>query len=164
MLTFGDCEVSLIHLRGHTPGSLAVLYDAGGRLAGAPHVFTGDSLFPGGVGKTTYGSGYTSGQLLANGPDDFTLLLNDVTERLFDRLPDATWVYPGTATTPRWDRASAPGRVARTRLVSRTPTVVPCRLPYRALSCSLISAIKLSGESALIVATGVPLGRAHQTV
>ena len=52
VLTFGDCAVSLIHLRGHTPGSLAVLYDAGGRLAGTPHVFTGDSLFPGGVGKT----------------------------------------------------------------------------------------------------------------
>jgi glyoxylase-like metal-dependent hydrolase (beta-lactamase superfamily II) len=82
VLTFGDCAVSLIHLRGHTPGSLAVLYDGGGRLADAPHVFTGDSLFPGGVGKT-------------NSPADFTSLLTDVSERLFDRLPDATWVYPG---------------------------------------------------------------------
>ena len=53
VLTFGDAAVSLVHLRGHTPGSLAVLYDAGGRLASSPHVFTGDSLFPGGVGKTT---------------------------------------------------------------------------------------------------------------
>ncbi len=95
VLTFGDCTVSLIHLRGHTPGSLAVLYDAGGRLAGSPHVFTGDSLFPGGVGKTNYGSGYTSGRPPTNGPDDFTLLLNDVTERLFNRLPGSTWVYPG---------------------------------------------------------------------
>jgi glyoxylase-like metal-dependent hydrolase (beta-lactamase superfamily II) len=95
VLTFGDCAVSLIHLRGHTPGSLAVLYDAGGMLADTPHVFTGDSLFPGGVGKTNYGSGYTSGQEPANGPDSFTLLITDVTERLFDRLPDATWVYPG---------------------------------------------------------------------
>jgi len=82
VLTFGDCAVSLIHLRGHTPGSLAVLYDAGGRLADTPHVFTGDSLFPGGVGKT-------------NSPQDFTSLLNDVTERLFGPLPDTTWVYPG---------------------------------------------------------------------
>jgi glyoxylase-like metal-dependent hydrolase (beta-lactamase superfamily II) len=77
-LRFGDCEVSVIHLRGHTPGSIAILYDAGGE----PHVFTGDSLFPGGVGKTVT-------------PETFTSLLNDVTERLFDRLPDATWVYPG---------------------------------------------------------------------
>jgi glyoxylase-like metal-dependent hydrolase (beta-lactamase superfamily II) len=82
VLTFGDCAVSLIHLRGHTPGSLAVLYDAGGQLAEAPHLFTGDSLFPGGVGRT-------------NSPADFTSLLSDVTERLFDRLPDEAWVYPG---------------------------------------------------------------------
>jgi glyoxylase-like metal-dependent hydrolase (beta-lactamase superfamily II) len=82
VLTFGDCAVSVIHLRGHTPGSIAIYYDAGGRLSGEPHVFTGDSLFPGGVGKT-------------NTPQDFTSLLTDVTERLFDRFPDATWVYPG---------------------------------------------------------------------
>jgi glyoxylase-like metal-dependent hydrolase (beta-lactamase superfamily II) len=82
VLTFGDAAVSFIHLRGHTPGSIAVLYDAGGRLSGAPHVFTGDSLFPGGVGKT-------------NSPGDFTSLLNDVSERLFGPLPDETWVYPG---------------------------------------------------------------------
>jgi glyoxylase-like metal-dependent hydrolase (beta-lactamase superfamily II) len=82
VLTFGDASVSFIHLRGHTPGSIAVLYDAGGVLAGAPHLFTGDSLFPGGVGKTS-------------SPANFTSLINDVSERIFDRLPDATWVYPG---------------------------------------------------------------------
>jgi glyoxylase-like metal-dependent hydrolase (beta-lactamase superfamily II) len=82
VLTFGDASVSFIHLRGHTPGSIAVLYDAGGALGGAPHLFTGDSLFPGGVGKTS-------------SPANFTSLINDVSERIFDRLPDATWVYPG---------------------------------------------------------------------
>jgi glyoxylase-like metal-dependent hydrolase (beta-lactamase superfamily II) len=82
VLTVGDTALSVIHLRGHTPGSIAILYDAGGRLSGQPHVFTGDSLFPGGVGKT-------------NRPADFTSLLTDVTERLFNPLPDATWVYPG---------------------------------------------------------------------
>ena len=82
VLRFGDAAVSLIHLRGHTPGSIAVLYDAGARLADGPHVFTGDSLFPGGVGKT-------------NSPTDFTSLLTDVIDRLFTPLPDATWVYPG---------------------------------------------------------------------
>jgi glyoxylase-like metal-dependent hydrolase (beta-lactamase superfamily II) len=95
VLTFGDCTVSLVHLRGHTPGSLAVLYDAGGRLTGSPHVFTGDSLFPGGVGKTTSRAAYIKTGDLGNAPDPFTLLLNDVTERLFNPLPDATWVYPG---------------------------------------------------------------------
>jgi glyoxylase-like metal-dependent hydrolase (beta-lactamase superfamily II) len=82
VLAFGDASVSFIHLRGHTPGSIAVLYDAGGALASAPHLFTGDSLFPGGVGKTS-------------SPANFTSLINDVSERIFDRLPDATWVYPG---------------------------------------------------------------------
>jgi glyoxylase-like metal-dependent hydrolase (beta-lactamase superfamily II) len=81
-LRFGDATVSFIHLRGHTPGSIAVLYDADGTLAAGPHVFTGDSLFPGGVGKT-------------NSAADFTSLLTDVTDRLFDPFPDATWVYPG---------------------------------------------------------------------
>ncbi|HXP58145.1 MAG TPA: MBL fold metallo-hydrolase, partial [Streptosporangiaceae bacterium] len=52
ILRFGDAAVSVIHLRGHTPGSVAILYDAEGRLADSPHLFTGDSLFPGGPGKT----------------------------------------------------------------------------------------------------------------
>jgi glyoxylase-like metal-dependent hydrolase (beta-lactamase superfamily II) len=82
VLTFGDASVSVIHLRGHTPGGIALRYDAEGRLAGQPHVFTGDSLFPGGVGKTTT-------------PEDFTSLLTDVIDRLFDQLPDPTWIYPG---------------------------------------------------------------------
>jgi glyoxylase-like metal-dependent hydrolase (beta-lactamase superfamily II) len=77
------------------PGSLAVLYDAGGRLAGAPHVFTGDSLFPGGVGKTNFDAAYIKDGYSATVTDPFTLLLTDVTERLFDPLPDPTWVYPG---------------------------------------------------------------------
>lgn len=79
----GEAELEVIHLRGHTPGSIALLYDAGGRLADSPHLFTGDSLFPGGVGNT-WGD-----------PALFRQLLSDVEERVFDRLPDATWFYPG---------------------------------------------------------------------
>ena len=74
----GDVELAVIHLRGHTPGSIALRYDA----AAEPHLFTGDSLFPGGPGKT------------AN-PADFTSLMNDLEQRVFDQLPDPTWVYPG---------------------------------------------------------------------
>jgi glyoxylase-like metal-dependent hydrolase (beta-lactamase superfamily II) len=74
----GDCELTVIHLRGHTPGSIALRYDA----AAGPHLFTGDSLFPGGPGKTT-------------NPADFTSLMNDLERRVFDQLPDPTWVYPG---------------------------------------------------------------------
>lgn len=79
----GNVTLEVVHLRGHTPGSIALLYDAGGELAAAPHLFTGDSLFPGGVGNT-WGD-----------PTLFKQLLADVTERIFDRLPDATWFYPG---------------------------------------------------------------------
>lgn len=76
----GASELSVIHLIGHTPGSITLLYDEPG---GRPHIFTGDSLFPGGVGNT-HGN-----------KADFESLINDVEEKLFGRLPDETWVYPG---------------------------------------------------------------------
>ena len=41
----GDCQLEVIRLTGHTPGSIALLYDD---PDGTPHLFTGDSLFPGG--------------------------------------------------------------------------------------------------------------------
>ena len=77
-LHVGKVPLSVIHLRGHTPGGIAISYDD---PEGPPHVFTGDSLFPGGVGKTT--------------PATFHQLLDDVEERVFAGLPDETWVYPG---------------------------------------------------------------------
>ena len=79
VITVGDVTLEIILLRGHTPGSLAVLYRD---PEGAPHLFTGDALFPGGVGKTW-------------SPGDFTTLLGDVEERVFQTLPDDTWFYPG---------------------------------------------------------------------
>ena len=45
----GSCELEVIELVGHTPGSIALAYDD---PDGIVHLFTGDSLFPGGVGKT----------------------------------------------------------------------------------------------------------------
>jgi glyoxylase-like metal-dependent hydrolase (beta-lactamase superfamily II) len=75
----GRCSLEVIHLVGHTPGSIALLYDD---PEGNPHLFTGDSLFPGGPGKTT-------------SPSDFTSLMDDLERKVFDRLPDETWFYPG---------------------------------------------------------------------
>lgn len=75
----GDCTLNVIHIVGHTPGSIALLYQGPDR----PHLFTGDSLFPGGVGNT-FGS-----------KDNFESLIDDVEHKLFGRLPDETWVYPG---------------------------------------------------------------------
>jgi glyoxylase-like metal-dependent hydrolase (beta-lactamase superfamily II) len=77
---FGDVRLEVIHVVGHTPGSIALLYDD---PDGTPHLFTGDSLFPGGVGNTF-------GDEAA-----FRSLLHDVRTKLFDRLPDETWFYPG---------------------------------------------------------------------
>jgi glyoxylase-like metal-dependent hydrolase (beta-lactamase superfamily II) len=78
-LTVGDLSMEIVGLRGHTAGSIAVLYRDS---AGTPHLFTGDSLFPGGVGKTWE-------------PGDFDQLIDDVSTRVFDVLPDDTWFYPG---------------------------------------------------------------------
>jgi glyoxylase-like metal-dependent hydrolase (beta-lactamase superfamily II) len=76
----GDCTLEVIALAGHTPGSIALLYDD---PAGSPHLFTGDSLFPGGVGNTF-------GDRAA-----FAQLIDEVETKVFDRLPDETWFYPG---------------------------------------------------------------------
>jgi glyoxylase-like metal-dependent hydrolase (beta-lactamase superfamily II) len=76
----GDCDLEVIHLVGHTPGSIALLYREPG---GVPHLFTGDCLFPGGVGNTE------------GDPARFNSLFGDVKRKLFDRLPDETWFYPG---------------------------------------------------------------------
>lgn len=77
---FEGFDLTAVHLRGHTPGSIAfVLKDDD-----SPHlIFSGDSLFPGGVGNTQ------------QDPDRFTLLFGDVTERLFDVYPDDAVVLPG---------------------------------------------------------------------
>jgi glyoxylase-like metal-dependent hydrolase (beta-lactamase superfamily II) len=96
----GEAQLEVIHLVGHTPGSIALLYDD---PTGAPHLFTGDSLFPGGVGNT-HGD-----------PAAFERLLGDVQTKLFDRLPDETWVYPGHGadTTLGTERPSLPEWRAR---------------------------------------------------
>ncbi|TAM86959.1 MAG: MBL fold metallo-hydrolase [Jatrophihabitans sp.] len=78
-VTVGDVSLEIIALRGHTPGSVAALYRD---PEGVAHLFTGDSLFPGGVGKTWSG-------------EDFDRLYADVVARVFDVLPDDTWFYPG---------------------------------------------------------------------
>jgi len=78
-IPLGSCDLESIPLRGHTPGSVALLYRD---PSGTAHLFTGDSLFPGGPGRTQT-------------PEAFNTLMDDLAERVFDRLPDDTWVYPG---------------------------------------------------------------------
>lgn len=96
----GRVSLTARHLTGHTPGSIALVYDD---PHGAPHLFTGDCLFPGGVGNTR------------KDPEAFASLLHDVETKLFDRLPDETWVYPGHGhdTTLGDERPQLPGWRAR---------------------------------------------------
>lgn len=79
-LTFGDIILDVIHLRGHTSGSVALAYKD---PHGHTHIWTGDSLFPGGVGN------------VQNDAERFASLLGDVQTRLFDIYDDDTWIYPG---------------------------------------------------------------------
>jgi glyoxylase-like metal-dependent hydrolase (beta-lactamase superfamily II) len=77
----GKLTFDVIHLRGHTPGSVALALS--GPAAGeATQLFTGDCLFPGGLGRTVRSA-------------EFESLYHDVTSRVFDIYPDSTVVYPG---------------------------------------------------------------------
>lgn len=77
----GDLVFDVIHLQGHTEGSVALAL-GGDATGGVVQLFTGDCLFPGGVGKT-----WRDG--------DFERLLADVSAKVFDVHPDSTVVYPG---------------------------------------------------------------------
>ncbi|MCW2758248.1 MAG: Zn-dependent hydrolase [Nocardioidaceae bacterium] len=79
-LTLGDCTLSVIPVVGHTPGSICLLYRD---PEGTPHLWTGDSLFPGGVGNTQGDAAR------------FATLIDDVERNIFAVLPDETWFYPG---------------------------------------------------------------------
>jgi glyoxylase-like metal-dependent hydrolase (beta-lactamase superfamily II) len=76
----GGHTLEVIHVVGHTPGSVVLAYQEpdGGRV----HLFTGDSLFPGGHGKTIR-------------PEDHQQIMDDLEAKVFDRFPDDTWFYPG---------------------------------------------------------------------
>ena len=80
VLDFDGFDLEVIALRGHTPGSVALVYRD---PEGPVHLFTGDSLFPGGVGNTQ------------KDPERFNSLYRDVVERIFEQFPDDTVVHPG---------------------------------------------------------------------
>ncbi|MFJ1601757.1 MBL fold metallo-hydrolase [Streptomyces sp. NPDC088261] len=75
----GAVGLTAVHLVGHTPGSIALIYDD---PHGHPHVFTGDCLFPGGPGRT-------------GSPTDFGTLMDGLESKIFAALPDEAWIYPG---------------------------------------------------------------------
>jgi glyoxylase-like metal-dependent hydrolase (beta-lactamase superfamily II) len=74
-LAFGDAAVELRHTPGHTRGSTCA-------VLGGTHLFSGDTLFPGGPGAT-FGDA-----------DAFATIMDSLRTKLFT-LADHTWVYPG---------------------------------------------------------------------
>ena len=85
-LTVGELTFDVIHLRGHTPGSVALaLRPAGERTA--VQLFTGDCLFPGGPGRTTT-------------PEEFDSLMTGLETDVFGIYGDDTVVYPGHGDAP----------------------------------------------------------------
>ncbi len=81
-ISVGQVRLRVIHLVGHTPGSIALLYEPVAEGVG-PHLFTGDCLFPGGPGNTE------------QDPERFSSLMDDLERKVFGPLPDDTWIYPG---------------------------------------------------------------------
>lgn len=75
----GPVELEVLRLPGHTPGHIALLYRD---PQGSPHLFAGDCIFPGGPGRTT-------------SPQNFDSLMTALEQKVYDRLPDETWVYTG---------------------------------------------------------------------
>jgi glyoxylase-like metal-dependent hydrolase (beta-lactamase superfamily II) len=74
VFSFGEHSFSVFHVPGHSPGSICLL--SGG------HLFVGDVLFAGSIGRTDLPGG------------DFDALIEGVREKLF-RLPEDTIVHPG---------------------------------------------------------------------
>ncbi len=77
VLEVGRLRLHTICTPGHTPGSICF------RLEGSPILFSGDTLFPGGPGNTTFEGG------------DFSTIIGSIDRRLFSPLPPETVVMPG---------------------------------------------------------------------
>ncbi len=75
-ISFGQTELSVIHVPGHSPGGVA-FYSGNENV-----VFTGDALFAGSIGRTDLPGG------------NYETIINSIKNKLFT-LPSGTMVYPG---------------------------------------------------------------------
>ncbi len=98
-LRWGPFEAQVLHTPGHTPGSVSLyLPRDGGRISlSTPHLFAGDTLFAGSIGRTDLWGG------------SFEEIMKSLRGKLL-ALPDETRVFPGhgSATTIGAERASNP--------------------------------------------------------
>ena len=79
VIQVGRLRLHTIHTPGHTPGSMCF------RVAGSPVLFSGDTLFPGGPGNTSFDNA------------DFDTIITSIDRRLFTLAAD-TLVLPGHGT------------------------------------------------------------------
>ena len=89
VLTVGSLAIQVLHTPGHSPGGVSFLVE--------DHLFAGDTLFAGSIGRSDF-------------PDsDGALLLRAIAGKILP-LPDATHVLPGhgEATTVGAERANNP--------------------------------------------------------
>ncbi|MFP4148109.1 MAG: MBL fold metallo-hydrolase [Nitriliruptoraceae bacterium] len=77
-LQVGDLEIEVLHVPGHTPGSLCFL----ARGEQRDHLVSGDTLFPGGHGRT-------------ESEEDHVRIMDGLEQQVFDRFADTTLVLPG---------------------------------------------------------------------
>lgn len=80
VIEVGDVGLTVVHLPGHTPGSIGLLYAPGD--GSAPHLFAGDALRRGAIGSTATA-------------EDRGRLVDALRAKVFDALPDEAWIYPG---------------------------------------------------------------------
>ena len=73
----GELRLRTLHTPGHTPGSISFA------LENTPLLFTGDTLFPGGPGNTTFEGG------------DFATIVASIDQRIFSVYRDDTIIWPG---------------------------------------------------------------------
>ena len=77
VIEVGRLRLHTILTPGHTPGSMCF------RLEGSPVLFSGDTLFPGGPGNTSFEDA------------DFDTIIRSIDDRLFATLDPDTLVLPG---------------------------------------------------------------------
>ena len=80
-IVFGDYQVRVVHTPGHCPGGVCLAIGKIGDME-APHLFVGDTLFAGSIGRTDLPGG------------DYETLLTAITSTLF-RFPDEAVVHSG---------------------------------------------------------------------
>jgi glyoxylase-like metal-dependent hydrolase (beta-lactamase superfamily II) len=77
VIPVGRLRLHTIHTPGHTPGSMCF------QIEGSPVLLSGDTLFPGGPGNTSFEGG------------DFETIIRSIEDRLFSKVPEDTIVMPG---------------------------------------------------------------------